>query len=168
MKRILIAGIGNIFYGDDAFGVEVVRQLSQREWPDEVTVVDFGIRGYDLAFALTQGYDAIIFVDAVARDEPPGTTCLMELDLEELAALPCEAPDAHTLNLVSVLQMARTLGPVSSTLLLVGCEPAVLESEDGQLELSEAVRASLPHACELVEEAVNDLLTEKTAGLVPA
>jgi len=78
--RILIAGIGNIFLGDDAFGVEVIRELSSRVWPDDVRVVDFGVRGYDLAFALTDGYEAAILVDAVGRGEPPGTTYLVEID----------------------------------------------------------------------------------------
>ncbi|MDQ3686285.1 MAG: hydrogenase maturation protease, partial [Acidobacteriota bacterium] len=55
--RILIAGIGNIFLGDDAFGCEVAQRLSGRTLPDEVRVVDFGIRGLDLAYALMDGYD---------------------------------------------------------------------------------------------------------------
>jgi hydrogenase maturation protease len=82
MKRVLIAGIGNIFLGDDGFGVRVVNELRQRRLPDSVDVIDFGIRSYDLAFALTNGYDAVVLVDAVPRGEPPGTTYLIEIDLE--------------------------------------------------------------------------------------
>ena len=39
---ILIAGIGNIFLGDDAFGVEVARSLARRTLPGEIQVKDFG------------------------------------------------------------------------------------------------------------------------------
>jgi hydrogenase maturation protease len=70
-KRILIAGIGNIFFGDDAFGVEVIRHLLARPWPEGVVIKDFGIRGYDLACALQDGYDAVILVDALSEGQAP-------------------------------------------------------------------------------------------------
>src|SRR5271155_477948 len=85
LPRILIAGIGNIFLGDDAFGVEVARRLSAREWPQNVRVTDFGIRGYDLAYALLEGYDTTILVDACPRGEPAGTLYVIELDLNDFA-----------------------------------------------------------------------------------
>ena len=81
-----VAGIGNIFLGDDAFGVEVVQRLARRELPPQVRVVDFGIRGLDLAFALMEDYDAIILIDAVPRGEPPGTLYTIEPDLNALDA----------------------------------------------------------------------------------
>jgi len=168
--RILIAGIGNIFLGDDAFGVEVVRELSARMWPNDVRVVDFGIRGYDLAFALTDGYDATILVDAIARGEPPGTTYLMEIDSAEVSRLEPESINAHSLNPVAVLQMAHSLGGVSGKLFLVGCEPATLEPVDGQTGLSDAVRPAVTQALVLIESLVSDLLCSKTkpaAGFMP-
>ena len=64
LKRILVAGIGNIFFGDDAFGCEVAAELAKRSWPDGVSIVDFGIRAYDLAYAIMDGYDATILIDA--------------------------------------------------------------------------------------------------------
>ena len=76
--RILIACIGNIFLGDDAFGVEVGRALVGRSFPEGVHVVDFGIRGMDLTFALMDGCDVAIMVDAVPRGARPGTLCLLE------------------------------------------------------------------------------------------
>ena len=76
--RILIAGIGNIFLGDDAFGVEVARRLVRRRLPDGVRVVDFGIRGLDLTYALLDGYEAVILVDAAPRGGPPGTLYVLE------------------------------------------------------------------------------------------
>src|SRR5690349_21667105 len=83
--RILVAGIGNIFLGDDAFGVEAVRELMQHHWPAGVRVIDFGIRSYDLAFALADGYDAVILIDAAARGQVPGTLYLVEIEQEEIA-----------------------------------------------------------------------------------
>src|ERR1700734_1751902 len=78
--RILIAGIGNIFLGDDAFGSEVARRLAARPMPDGVKVVDFGIRGFDLTYALLDGSDATILVDATPRGGPPGTLYVIEPD----------------------------------------------------------------------------------------
>jgi len=170
-QRILIAGIGNIFFGDDAFGVEVVRELAQRAWPEGVRVVDFGIRSYDLAFALTEGYEAVILVDAVPRGEPSGTTYLMVIEVGELPKPESETPDAHSLNPFSVLQMAKAMGDVSGKLFLVGCEPATLEAEDGQLKLSGPVQAAIPQAVAMIEELISDLRgsKEKTkACLAPA
>src|SRR5436190_545744 len=126
-ERILVAGVGNIFFGDDAFGVEVVRELAQHAWPETVRVVDFGIRSYHLAFALTEGYEAVILVDAVPRGEVPGTIYLMEIDVEETPKMDSDLPDGHSLNPFRVLQMAQALGGVRGRLFLIGCEPAVLE-----------------------------------------
>lgn len=81
--RILVAGIGNIFLGDDGFGVEVVRQLAQRDLPEGIEVVDFGIRGVDLAYASLDDYDAVIFVDTAPRGGAPGTLYLIEAKLED-------------------------------------------------------------------------------------
>src|SRR6185369_7845473 len=81
--RILIACIGNIFHGDDAFGVEVARALTERKLRDEVKLVDYGIRGLDLAYALMDGYEVTIFVDAAQKDEQPGTLYVIEPDLKE-------------------------------------------------------------------------------------
>ena len=163
MKKILIAGIGNIFLGDDAFGVEVVHALAQRAHPPGVSVVDFGIRSYDLAYALTDGYDAIILVDATPRGEKPGTVSLIEPDLSKLNDLEHEAMDAHTLNPVAVLHLAQKLGGQTGKIYLVGCEPAILtESEDGDLGLSEPVHAAVGTAVEMIELLVEKLLARAT------
>jgi hydrogenase maturation protease len=158
MKRILVAGIGNIFLGDDAFGVEVVRALANRSLPKEVAVRDFGIRGYDLAFALTGGYEAGILVDALPRGEAPGTLYLLEPDLASLGYGDAASLDAHNLEPVRVLQMARKLGELPQRLYLVGCEPGALEGEEGRIELSDAVAMALPKAMELIESLANTLL----------
>ena len=88
MKKILVAGIGNIFFGDDAFGCEVARQLAQRPLPKGVCVTDFGIRSYDLAYAIMDGYDAIILVDATPQGAEPGTVYLIEPDVKDWTTCP--------------------------------------------------------------------------------
>src|SRR5215469_4617738 len=155
--RILVAGIGNIFLGDDAFGVEVVHELMRSELPEGIEVVDFGIRGYDLAYAIMDGYAATILVDTVSRDNPPGTLYLIEPDTEELARLKEEMPDGHALAPVQVLRLVQTLGGQVADLYLVGCEPAVLETEDGRIGLSEAVQAAVPRAVEMIRTLINAL-----------
>jgi len=152
VHRVLIAGIGNIFHGDDAFGVEAIRHLLARyEVPDEVRVEDFGIRGYDLAYAIGDGYEAIFLVDACPRGAPPGTLYLLELDPGNLATTP-DAVDAHSLNPVAVLQLVKMLGTFANTgkLYLVGCEPAVLECEDAVMDLSAPVAAAIPGAVDMI------------------
>lgn len=171
MKRLLVAGIGNIFLGDDAFGCEVIRALEQRALPREVRVMDFGIRSYDLAYALTEGYDAAILVDATPRGEPPGTLYLIEPDLAQLGGLETAPVDAHSMDPVRVLQLAESLGgPLPARLYLVGCEPADLGAEDGRLGLSAPVQAAVPHALERIETLVCNLIgaaTQTNTGPVP-
>lgn len=165
MMRVLVAGVGNIFWGDDAFGVEVVRELARRSLPSGVSVMDFGIRGYDLAYALVEGYDAAILVDAIPRGESPGTVSLLELDLANLGSGEPATLDAHSLDPVRVLQMAQGLGRIPERLYLVGCEPGQLESPDGRLGLSVSVQAGVPLALEMIESLIAQLLkTETTIG----
>ena len=159
-QPLLVAGIGNIFFGDDAFGSEVARELMRRPMPAGVRVEDFGIRSYDLAYALMEGCDAIL-IDAVPRGEPAGTLYLIEPDLARLENQGEQIPDAHGMNPVRVLQMVRSLGGRTGRLYLVGCEPSVLESDDGQMGLSETVQAALPRAIEMIESLVDDLLHDK-------
>ncbi|MEY2609258.1 MAG: hydrogenase maturation protease [Verrucomicrobiota bacterium] len=160
LDRILVAGIGNIFLGDDAFGVEVVRELTRSELPEGVNVVDFGIRGYDLAYAIMDGYAATILIDAAARGNPPGTLYLIEPDQEELSKLEAEVPDGHSLGLVQVLLLVQSFGGVIARLYLVGCEPAVLETEDGQIGLSEPVQAAVPQAVDMIRTLINDIRSQ--------
>jgi hydrogenase maturation protease len=165
--RILVAGIGNIFLGDDAFGVEVVNELARRRLPDGVVVRDFGIRSYDLAYAMMDGYDATILVDATPRAQAPGTLYLIEPDLTGLDQLEDEAVNAHSMNPVRVMQMLRAFGSHPGRLYLAGCEPGVLETED--IGLSEPVRAVIPQAVEMIESLIDELLrsnrSDATAGL---
>ena len=160
-RRVLVAGIGNLFMADDGFGVEVARRLAERPQPPGVDVEDFGIRGMDLVFALGEGYDAAVFVDAVPRGEPPGTLFLIEPDLAEP-----DAPvmlDAHGMDPVKVLALAGQMGPVPERILVVGCEPQVTMTGDEEElvgDLSEPVRAALDEAVGLVESVLGELLHE--------
>ncbi|MEO6969832.1 MAG: hydrogenase maturation protease [Chthoniobacterales bacterium] len=165
MKKILVAGIGNIFFGDDAFGCEVASQLARRPLPEGVRVTDFGIRSYDLAYTIMDNYDATILVDATPQGNLPGTIYLIEPDLKKLDELPDEAVNAHSMNPVRVLQLVRSLGGKPGWLRVVGCEPAVLEAEEGALGLSEKVQAAVMPAIEMIEALIRDIFngTEKEA-----
>ena len=157
-KRILIAGVGNIFLGDDAFGCEVARRLMQRSLPPGVCVNDFGTSVYDLAYAMMDGYDATILVDTTSRGQSPGTVYLIEPVFDELDKLVGVAGNAHSMTPVNVLQMVRSFGGRPGKLYLVGCEPATLENDAGDLELSESVEAAVPRAIERIESLIKELL----------
>lgn len=165
MKNILVAGIGNIFFGDDAFGCEVAAQLQRRPLPEGVRVIDFGIRSYDLAYAMMDGPDVTIFIDATPRGESPGTVYLIEPDIKNLDSASDEVVNAHSMNPVRVLQLIRSLGGQPGRLYLVGCEPAVLETDDGAMGLSEPVQAAIPKAIEMVESLIRDLLAESSTQI---
>jgi hydrogenase maturation protease len=156
MNRVLVAGIGNIFFGDDAFGCEVAAELLKQSWPDGVKIVDFGIRAYDLAYAIMNGYDVTVLVDAAPRGEKPGTVYLLELDPEKVETGDDEISDAHGLNTVRVLQLIRALGGRARNLYLVGCEPARLDGE-GIIGLSEEIRDAVPIAVKMIEKIIDDL-----------
>ena len=166
---ILVAGIGNIFLGDDAFGVEVVRRLADRKLPECVRVTDFGIRGFDLAYALQDGYETTILVDACPHGEAPGTLYVIEPDLKVLdhhekddPETPQAVVEAHAMNPMNVLRMARAMNIEVKNLLLVGCEPETLGGDEGQMGLSAPVEAALEDAVKLVESVIHKVLNHES------
>ena len=169
--RILVAGIGNIFLGDDGFGVEVSQRLMRRAFPDSVRVVDFGIRGFDLAYALMDEYDAIVLIDTVPRGSAPGTLYTIEPDLTELdtIALQGAAVETHGMNPMKVLAMVQAMGGHPKHLLLVGCEPTPPAAGEDQesMGLSEPVAAAVEPAVAMVESLVGKLLAEQQAMATP-
>ena len=159
--RILVAGIGNIFLGDDAFGVEVVRRLTSK-FPESVRVQDFGIRGFDLAYALMDDYEAVILVDAIPMNGSPGTVFLVEPNVKNLQTQDSTF-EAHTLDPVKVLAFAQAMGAKLNRVLLVGCEPASLgEDEGGRIGLSARVERAVDEGVKMVEELVGQMLIERT------
>jgi len=161
-RRVLVACTGNIFLGDDAFGVEVARELAGRTLPEGVNVVDFGIRGFDLAYALMDGYDAAILVDAIQRGGEPGTLYVIEPDLANLGDLETQMVETHGMHPAKVLSLVKTMGANPTNLKLVACEPATFGPEDeGQMGLSGPVQAAVPKAAQLVEELVSQILAAR-------
>jgi hydrogenase maturation protease len=156
--RVLIAGIGNIFFGDDAFGVEVARRLAQHPFPDTVRVVDFGIRGLDLTYALLDPYQTVILLDAVPRGGKVGTVYVLELEMNQIGGSGAMA-EPHSMDPVKVLRMARELGSPVQRLLLVGCEPQPMAEDDMQMEMSEPVQAAVEEAISVVDSLVTQILT---------
>lgn len=154
--RILIAGIGNIFLGDDGFGVEVIRRMSTRPLPDRVCVRDFGIRGFDLAYALNEHWDLVILVDALPRGEKPGTVFVLEPARDDLEANFQSDLQPHGMAPVQAIRMAKLLGELPPRLLVVGCEPADLGGEDGVIGLSAEVQGAVSTAVETVLRLVNE------------
>jgi hydrogenase maturation protease len=147
---VLIAGIGNIFQTDDAFGVEVAGRLADHSLPDHVRVEDFGIRGVHLAYELLEGYDTLIIIDAVPMGEPPGTLVVME---PELGARPASsdpddpAVDAHTMSPDVVLATLERLGGSVQRIFIVGCQPADLREGMGLTPVVEAVVGAAANLC---------------------
>lgn len=164
---ILVAGIGNIFMGDDAFGCEVARRLAGRQLPEGVRVVDFGIRGFDLAYAIMDGPDVTVFVDATPRGGAPGTLYTIEPDLEELNGAGAGGMiEPHGMNPLKVLAMVKSMGGEFKRILLVGCEPETLGGEEGLMGLSEPVEAAAGEAVKVVESLVAEILNGSRARAV--
>jgi hydrogenase maturation protease len=158
--RVLVAGIGNVFLGDDGFGVALAGRLAKRSLPPGVEVVDFGIRGMDLALAMQAGYEAVVLLDATPCGERPGTLYVIEPELpgEEVA------PEAHMMDPVKVLALARAMGGECPRTLVVGCEPGTQmdpDSEEIVAALSEPVRAALDEGVRVVESLLAELMTKE-------
>ena len=139
MPRILIACLGNIFYGDDAFGIEVARELSARALPENVRLVDFGIRGLDLAFELANDYALVVLVDVFKVGAAPGSLFVLEPKMPDKAAHQA----THDVTPARALDFALQLENRPRKMLLVACEPANVEFRDG---LSAPVAAAVPRA----------------------
>lgn len=162
MRRILVAGIGNVFFGDDGFGVEVVRRLAEVPLPRGVELLDVGIRGLHLAYRLLDGYDLLLAVDLVTRGEAPGTVHVIEPEgMNERRQADACSPDAHAVDLPSVLAMLRAMDGAVGRVLVVGCEPQCLNEG---MELSAVVEAAIEPAMRLVREIVEGASSHETVS----
>jgi len=151
-RRTIVAGVGNIFLGDDGFGVEVVRALAGRSLPAGVEVVDVGIRGVHFAYDLLDGCDLLVLADASARGQQPGTVSVIEVGPEDMSAGPALI-DAHGMAPDDVLGLVKRLGGRPGRTLVVACEPADLGAG---MDLSAPVRAAVPEAVRIIETILND------------
>jgi hydrogenase maturation protease len=151
---ILVAGIGNIFLGDDGFGVEVANRLATVALPPGARVVEYGIRGLHLALDLLDGCDVLVLVDALPIGEPPGTVVLLEPDVDDITSASDGAMDAHAMSPVVVLRTLASMGGRVERVLVVGCQPAKVDEGIG---LSPEVAAAVASAVTMVEELVVDL-----------
>ncbi len=157
---ILVACIGNIFLGDDGFGVEVARALANRPLPPDVIVKDFGIRGFDLAYALVDHTGLTILVDACPRGASPGAVYVIEPEMTG-SAEQIALPESHSMNPMRVLDMVEAMGGEPKKILLVGCEPADFGPEnEGRMGLSEPIQAAVSEAVAVIER----LIQEHTEG----
>jgi hydrogenase maturation protease len=153
--RILVAGIGNIFLGDDAFGVEVVRRLRGAAVADGVDISDYGIRGMHLAYDLLDGrHDVLVIVDALPLDEPAGTLAWLQVNLDDPGwtlrpadVLDAPAADAHGMDPESVLRLLCSLGGTVERVFVLGCCPASVEERMG---LSAQVAGAVDEAVRMV------------------
>jgi hydrogenase maturation protease len=157
--KLLVAGIGNIFLSDDGFGPEVLSRLRGYPVPPDVEVADYGIRGVHLAYRLLDGVGTLVFVDAAPHGKTPGTVSLLEVDRSEIPVAEGSSPpvDAHGMDPVSVLRMLGSLGGSVERVLVIACEPKVVEEGLG---LSPEVEAAVPAAVALIEELLAKQLTE--------
>ena len=164
MKRILIAGIGNVFLGDDGFGVEVAHRIGPRTLPPDVAAVDYGIRGVHLAYDLRDGdVEVLIMVDALPTGDPPGTVTLLELDEAarvELTAEPTTV-DSHAMNPQAVIAALHALGGRMNQIFVVGCQPLSVEPGMG---LSPPVAAAVEPALELAIDTAARFASQSAEG----
>lgn len=161
MPRILVAGVGNIFLGDDAFGVEVVHHLARRNPPPCVKISGFGIRDFDLVHALLDEYDLTIIVDAAARGGLPGTLHKIEPDLSEIEALDDQvvAIEPRGMDLFQVFSMVKSMGGTFHRMVVVVCEPGEpADEDDGYMGLSAAVSAAIDEAVVMVESTIREAM----------
>jgi len=154
--KLLVAGIGNIFFGDDGFGPEVARAMASDEFPG-VKIEDFGIRGLHLAYELLSGYDRAFLIDAVPRGGRPGTLYLIEPESPRSATM----PDAHRMDLENVFAFLDLLGGKPPPITLIGCEPSQI---DEQIGLSQPVRDVVVPAADLVRRLLSETLAATNGG----
>ena len=162
--KTLVAGIGNIFFGDDAFGVEVAGRLAGRELPAGVRLGEYGIRGIHLAYELLEGYDTLVLIDAVPIGQPAGTVAVIEVDMDDVVSAGDVGIDAHTMSPASVLGTLGHIGGRVERVLVVGCQPESIEERIG---LSAPVAAAVEVAVDEVVKVLDVLTSVTTVGKEP-
>ena len=159
-KQILIAGVGNAWLRDDAFGAEVARRLAERELPSGVSVMDVGTSGLDLAYEVMRGYSALVIVDVSKQGGEPGTLYVIDVEPDDVPAQieDGEAIDPHSMDPMSMLRFVRVIGGWPGRVQVIACEPEIVD--DVGLGLTPAVEASVERAIALVLETVTELQSD--------
>lgn len=153
--KVLAAGIGNVFFGDDGFGVEVADRLACAPMPDGVRLGEYGIRGVHLAYELLDGYDVLVLIDALPMGEPAGTVAVVDVDPADVTSP--STMDAHSMSPATVLGLLTGLGGSVGRVVVVGCEPATITDGMG---LSPVVEEAVPAAVAAVRELLEQLTAE--------
>jgi hydrogenase maturation protease len=159
-KQILVAGVGNAWLQDDAFGGEVARRMEAQGVPSGVTVMDFGTGGLDLAYEVMRGYDALVILDASRQGGEPGTLYVIEPQMDEFAPeiSDGEVIDPHGMDPGTMLRFVRATGGWPGKVVVIGCEPG--EVDEVGLGLTPPVAAAVDRAIELVMETIGELQTD--------
>jgi len=165
-KRVLIAGIGNMWQRDDAFGSEVARRMEGLELPEGIAVMDAGTGGLDLAYQVMYGYDGLVLIDVTRQGGAPGTLYVMEVDEDEVPAgvEDGDALNPHGMDPETVLRFIKLTGGWPGKVVIVGCEPQTIE-EMG-VGLSPVVEEACDRAIELALESAKELLTDEAYASV--
>ena len=163
-KQILVAGVGNAWLQDDAFGGECARRLEAAGTPPGVTVMDFGTGGLDLAYELMRGYDALVLLDASRQGGEPGTLYVLEPELSDYAPSieDGETINPHHMDPSTVLRFVAAVGGFSGKVVVIGCEPG--EVDEVGLGLTPPVEAAVERALALVGETIAELRTNAAYG----
>ena len=181
LPKILVAGIGNVLLGDDGFGVAVIQQLARATMPNGVTLMEIGMRGLDLTYALLGDYDAAILIDAAQRGAAPGSIYVMDPEQTDRHSSddvtnPAGVLDAHAMEPEKVLAFVRESGSALRAMRVVGCEPLTFGSDARPASgLSKPVQAAVPIAERQVLALIAELqhllrpttLDESTASREP-
>jgi len=159
-KQILVAGVGNAWLQDDAFGGECARRLEARGVPSGVTVMDFGTGGLDLAYEVMRGYDALVILDASRQGGEPGTLYVMEAEREDFpdAIEDGENIDPHGMDPKTMLRFVKAVGGWPGKVVIIACEPG--EVDEVGMGLTPRVEAAMEQALALVLETIEELRTD--------
>lgn len=156
-ESVLIAGVGNIFLGDDAFGSVAARRMLRRRQRPGVKIIDLGIRGFDLAFALLENYDLVVLIDILPHSAKPGSLRVLEIEFPPQPNACEHASQTHGMTPVRALEFASHFGVNAKQLYVVGCEPeSLLPNGSGEFSLTPAVEAAIEPALKLVGELVGE------------
>jgi hydrogenase maturation protease len=157
VKQILIAGVGNAWLRDDAFGAEVARRLAVRELPEGVSVMDVGTSGLDLAYEVMRGYSALVIVDVSKQGGEPGTLYVIDVEPDDVPSeiKDGETIDPHSMDPMTMLRFVRVIGGWPGRVQVIACEPEIVD--DVGLGLTPSVEASVERAIALVLETITEL-----------